>query len=208
MQRFWVSWYAPITKVIEHDDDKGDLVERAAPAFPADVIKLGDWTSGYRMSDDAATICALLDAPSREPIDAALAEFEVRFVEPRANDWTPGDRFPPAGEIGGNVDETLIPAIELTQWRVGRVLTEADVAMLNRLLKECDDEMNERVDQFARGREQVLLELGGPELVVLVDKVDELAGKLAWQRALASVAAKQAALDAASGSKDDKGARR
>lgn len=97
----------------------------------------------------------------------------------------------------GDVDETLIPAIELTQWRAGRVLTEADVAMLNRLLKEYDDEMNERVDQFASGREQALLELGGPELAALMDKKDELAAKLACQRALASVAAKQIELDAA-----------
>lgn len=95
------------------------------------------------------------------------------------------------------MDETLIPAIELTQWRAGRVLTEADVAMLGRLLKEYDDEMNERVDQFASGREQAIQELGGAELVALMDKKDEMAGKLAWQRALATVAAMQIALDAA-----------
>lgn len=94
MARFWVSWYSPITKVIEHDEEHGDLVERAEPEFGPDVIVRGEWTSGYRMSDDASTVCALIDAPSREQVDAALADFEVRFVEPKPDDYVPGDRFP------------------------------------------------------------------------------------------------------------------
>ena len=46
------------------------------------------------MSDDAATVCALIDAPSQSDVEMALDGFEIRFVEPRADDYTPGDRFP------------------------------------------------------------------------------------------------------------------
>ena len=97
MPRFWVSWYSPVTKVIEHDDVNGDLVERDNPIFAEPMAVRGEWTSGYRMSDDAATMVALIDAPSQAAIDAALSGWEVRFVEPRADDYTPpGDRFPMA----------------------------------------------------------------------------------------------------------------
>ncbi len=89
----------------------------------------------------------------------------------------------------------LIPAVEVTQWKAGRILSAADIALLHRLLREHDDEMNERVDEFAAGREQVLRELGGQALVDLDNQSMELDGKLAWKRACAKVAEKQAELD-------------
>lgn len=94
MPRFWVSWYSPVTEVIEHDSVKGDLVEYDSPTFSAPTVVRGEWTSGWRMSDDARTVVALIDAPSVDEINAALAGWEVRFVEPRADDYVPGDRFP------------------------------------------------------------------------------------------------------------------
>lgn len=94
MPRFWVSWYAPVVRVIEKNDELGDLVERSGPEFSDTVHVVGEWTSGCRMSDDASTVCALIDAPSQDAIDAALSKFEVRFIEPRPDDYTPGDRFP------------------------------------------------------------------------------------------------------------------
>lgn len=87
------------------------------------------------------------------------------------------------------------PAIAMTQWREGRVLSAADVAMIAKLLKQHDDEMAEQVDSFAAGREQVLRELGGQEFVDLDAKRCELDGRLAWKRACITVAEKQAALD-------------
>lgn len=95
MSRYWVSWYEPVAKVLEHDDEKGDLVEYKSPDWPVHVKEVAGWTSGYRMSDDARTYCAVIDAIARVSIERALEDFEVRFIEPQADDWTPGgDRFP------------------------------------------------------------------------------------------------------------------
>lgn len=88
-----------------------------------------------------------------------------------------------------------IPAIEISQWRAGRVLSEADVVLIDRLLKQHDDEMNEQVDAFSSGREQALRELGGQELVDMDAKCMELDGRLAFKRACIKVAEKQAELD-------------
>lgn len=62
-------------------------------------------------------------------------------------------------------DDDLIPAIELTQWRAGRVLSKADEDMLMRYLREVDEEENRKVDLYQQAREQVLREIGGDELV-------------------------------------------
>lgn len=87
-----------------------------------------------------------------------------------------------------------------TQWRVGRVLSADDVAMIEKLLKQHDDEMAEQIDSFATGsfaagREQVLRELGGQEFVDLDGKRMEIDSRLAWKRACIKVAEKQAELD-------------
>lgn len=88
-----------------------------------------------------------------------------------------------------------IPAIEISQWRAGRVLSDADVTLIDRLLKQHDDEMNEQVDAFSSGREQALRELGGQELVDMDAKRMELDGRLAFKRACIKVAERQAELD-------------
>lgn len=92
-------------------------------------------------------------------------------------------------------DYDSVPAIAMTQWRVGRVLSSDDVAMIEKLLKQHDDEMAEQIDSFAAGREQVLRELGGQEFVDLDEKRMEIDGRLAWKRACIKVAEKQAELD-------------
>lgn len=92
-------------------------------------------------------------------------------------------------------DYESMPAIAMTQWRVGRVLSADDVAMIETLLKQHEDEAAEHVDSFAAGREQVLRELGGQKFVDLDEKRMELDGRLAWRRACIKVAEKQAELD-------------
>ena len=94
--RFWVCWYSPVVRVVEpaKTPDEGDLVERDSPEWQPPIVVRGEWVSGYRMSDDAATVVALIDAPSVDDINDALQGFETRFVEHRADDYTPGDRFP------------------------------------------------------------------------------------------------------------------
>lgn len=92
-------------------------------------------------------------------------------------------------------DLDTVPAIAMTQWREGRVLSAEDVRMIWRLLKEHDDEAAAGVNAFSDGREQVLRELGGQEFVDLDNKRMEIDAKLAWKRACARVAEKQAELD-------------
>ncbi len=92
------------------------------------------------------------------------------------------------------VDYESQPAIAMSQWRAGRVLSTDDVKMIAALLKELDDEMNEGVNAFSAGRDQALRELGGQELVDMVERGDIAAGKLAYKRACISVAEKEAAL--------------
>lgn len=92
-------------------------------------------------------------------------------------------------------DYESIPAIELTQWRAGRVLSDADIAMIQKLLKEHDDEMNTQIDNFASGREQAFREIGGQELVDLMARGDILDAQLAIKRASIKVGEKRAALN-------------
>lgn len=51
-------------------------------------------------------------------------------------------------------DYDSVPAIAMTQWREGRVLSAEDVRMIERLLKMHDDEMAEHVDAFSAGRDR------------------------------------------------------
>ncbi len=88
-----------------------------------------------------------------------------------------------------------IPAIEMTQWREGRVLSAADVTIIARLLKEHDDEINAGVDAFHSGREQAMHEIGGPELVALMRAGDKLDVDIAMKKMRALLARKQAKLD-------------
>ncbi len=88
-----------------------------------------------------------------------------------------------------------IPAIAVSQWREGRVLSADDVKVLTRMIAEYEAECNEALDAFSSGREQVLRELGGQEFVDLDKQGMEIDGKLAFKRACVKVAEKQADLD-------------
>lgn len=89
---------------------------------------------------------------------------------------------------------TDIPAVEISQWKAGRILSAADVAMLHRMMRMHEEELGEQVDNFAAGREQALRELGGQEFVDLDAKSMEIDAKLAWKRACIKVGEKEAEL--------------
>ena len=83
MLRFWVSWY--------HEEP-----------FSEFELDFPWWTTGYRCSDGAETICSAIIAPTTEcakefiyeAYDVRPQSIEFRFVDPRADYWTPfGDRF-------------------------------------------------------------------------------------------------------------------
>lgn len=87
-KRFWVSWWEPY----ENGDD--DVRPRK---WPLKNGILNYWNSGSR--EDAASICALIEAESEEAVEQAVAKQgwspkEWRFIEEKPSDWTPGSRFP------------------------------------------------------------------------------------------------------------------
>lgn len=86
MTKFWVSWH--------HTDKLGEF-ELHSPW----------WVSGQRGDDDAASICAAVQADSAQgamnlvlkSYDETPQSLEWRFVEDRSEDWTPfSGRFPKA----------------------------------------------------------------------------------------------------------------
>ena len=89
-----------------------------------------------------------------------------------------------------------LPAIAITQWQAGRVLSEDDIKLIARLLKEHDDDMAAEVDTFHNGRRQAIYEIGGQELVDLMEKADEAFGQIALKKAFAHYAATCAERDA------------
>lgn len=58
-----------------------------------------------------------------------------------------------------------IPAVELTQWRVGQVLTEDDIQMLHRFMRESEEEEQYLIDQLEKTWEAALRKIGGQDLV-------------------------------------------
>lgn len=83
MLRFWVSWY--------HEEPFGEL-----------KLEFPWWTTGWRCSDYADTICAAVIAPTQEGAEEIIykaCEFrpeviEFRFVDSKPDDWIPfNERF-------------------------------------------------------------------------------------------------------------------
>lgn len=87
-----------------------------------------------------------------------------------------------------------VPAIAMTQWRVGRVLSEADVAMIAKLLAEHDVTEAEAVDAFHNGRQSAFFEIGGKELIEAMERGDIATAKASLKKAYATVAEKEAKL--------------
>lgn len=84
MHPYWISWYHP---------DDSNLFTLTTPY----------WSTGWRDSDDAETICAAVRADNVddavELIHAAYDQrpeaLELRFVVEKKPDWSPfSDRFP------------------------------------------------------------------------------------------------------------------
>lgn len=95
--RFWTSWYEPVHEW-HHIDGPENTAEYLTPTWPDTIKVLGEWVTGQRMSDDAQTVCALLEAPDRASVKAALEaeKREIRFISWRDKDYQPpSDRFPP-----------------------------------------------------------------------------------------------------------------
>jgi len=89
MKRFWISWYQPT-------EDYRPVYDPSKEKEPLDH---NYWCSGQRMSDDAWTMCAIVEAGSVEKAEDVIRKYwpeahEWRFCEEKPLDWTPGDRFP------------------------------------------------------------------------------------------------------------------
>jgi hypothetical protein len=88
-QKWWVSWY-----------ETPDMYEACICAL-ADT-RLPIWPSGFRVSDDASTMVAAVQAENEEAAREQITslyrgiwDIEWRFVEKRPDDWSPFcDRFP------------------------------------------------------------------------------------------------------------------
>ena len=88
MSRFWVSWYEPMP-----DGDWRPLTVPLKEVIPA------YWISGENMDDPpSATVCAVVDAKNESIVKVLIKAHwkpdEFRFIEKKADDFRPGDRFP------------------------------------------------------------------------------------------------------------------
>lgn len=85
-KRWWMSWWEPV---------KSDLDSRPLKwPLPKSIPAWGQ--SGFR--DDAASNCAVVDAPIEKAAKAKIEKHwkpsEWRFCEEKPNDWKPSERFP------------------------------------------------------------------------------------------------------------------
>lgn len=81
-------------------------------------------------------------------------------------------------------DDDIIPAIELMQWRVGRVLTQQDIDIIARYLKEVDEDEELYLSQMEAIEKACWRQLGGEELVIAMETLDTEAAHEAVQKAL------------------------
>ena len=83
--RLWTSWVCP-------QNDYRPVT------FPPNTGVLGFWCSGYD-GEDRPIVCAAIEAPNEEVaadivrIDWPEFDGTWRFIEERADEWEPGDRF-------------------------------------------------------------------------------------------------------------------
>lgn len=64
-------------------------------------------------------------------------------------------------------------------WQSGRVLTDADISDLQKVLADYNDEIGDATNAYHQAREQVLREIGGDDLVKAAAESDQ------WQSAVA-----------------------
>lgn len=116
MTRYWVSWYSgnyedegctapPFTFWVSGQCERPNYGLSEEEYATWEAIEDGDESDEYLNTHarDTCTICALIDAPSEEEIWKVVAkhfpDYEYRFCEERATDYTVGDRFRHDGEI-------------------------------------------------------------------------------------------------------------
>lgn len=68
-------------------------------------------------------------------------------------------------------------------WTAGRVLSEADIADVQKVLSDYNDEIGESTNAYHNAREQVLREIGGEELVKAAAEAAEWQSSVALSRA-------------------------
>jgi hypothetical protein len=68
-------------------------------------------------------------------------------------------------------------------WAAGRVLSDADIADVQKVLSDYNDEIGESTNAYHNAREQVLREIGGEELVKAAAEADEWQSSVALSRA-------------------------
>lgn len=68
-------------------------------------------------------------------------------------------------------------------WAAGRVLSEADIADVQKVLNDYNDEIATSTDAYHNAREQVLHEIGGDELVKAAAEASEWQSSVAISRA-------------------------
>jgi len=89
------------------------------------------------------------------------------------------------------------PVFICSQMLAGHVLTDEDVSAIQSMLLELDDRENSAVDEFSRGREFGIREIGGDELFAAVTaKHDAYITKIV-REAMAKMGAKTAEIKAA-----------
>lgn len=83
----------------------------------------------------------------------------------------------------GEADEG-IPYFRVYAFKAGRVLSEQDVADIQQVLNEYNDEIGVVADLYHQAREQVLHEIGGEELVKAAAAADQAQSAVSVTRAL------------------------
>jgi hypothetical protein len=84
-----------------------------------------------------------------------------------------------------------IPAVEVTQWKAGRVLSDHDVWLIGELLRQHSDEIGGEENAFSAGYEQAMSECDRAEVPELIKERDAAKGMLAFYKALATVSERQ-----------------
>lgn len=114
MPRYWARWYEPapdawekvretLTEFVGEDSAKTAVaalrerefkVEYPFFTIPNHEHATYTWQSGSAMSGEYCVICAVFDAPDEDTVRREIGDRQSVDVTLKADDWTPGDRFP------------------------------------------------------------------------------------------------------------------
>jgi hypothetical protein len=82
------------------------------------------------------------------------------------------------------------------EWKAGRVLTDADIADLQKVLADYNDEIASAVNAYHEARDDVLREIGGEELRQAAEAADNWQSAVSMERALTHYHRKAAEFEA------------